>query len=311
MGTSREFPESIVARKKAMDTAKAKKDGVILPADNILSSATSTRLDTDVAAYDAGIDAIKAAKEAYHGAVGFAKPQRILLKSNITSFYNTFNNCIDKLDTIPASARAFYGLPVGKALLPKMDTDVELLAAGASVLSGDLLRIAAGGIPMSTPTIAEFTIVYDAAKLKIVAISNAKTAENTVTRNLQLQGPEVKDLITHIWDEVEQYYSLSTPSNRRAQARLWGVRYISTGVPSVITGNCATALGVGVPNVKIRIVGSSHFVLTDALGNFTLNTSLYGDLELLATLKNYEKNTIAFSKDDGVAEVVNVVMVHV
>jgi len=311
MGTARISPQSIIGRQKAMTKAKTKKDGVPVPADNILSEVTSERLDNDLAAFNTGIAAIESAKQTYHNCVLLARPQRILLKKNILSFFKTFNNCIDSLGTIPNTARGFYGLPITKGDMPDINTDDKLLAMGAKVISGDLLRIAAGGIPMSAPTIAQFTIVFDAAKPVILAISNAKTAEATAIRNLQLQEPEVKDLITHIWDEVEAYYSLSTPSNRRTQARLWGVRYISTGVPSVITGNCATALGVGVAGVKIRIVGSSHFVLTDALGNFTLNTSLYGDLELLATLKNYEKNTIDFSKDDGVAEVVNVVMVHV
>jgi len=92
---------------------------------------------------------------------------------------------------------------------------------------------------------------------------------------------------------------------------LWGVRYISTGVPSVVTGTCKDALGIALAGAKIRIMGSSHSTLTDAQGNFSLNTSIYGDLELLATLKNYEKTTIDFSKDDDIAEVVDVVMTHV
>ena len=311
MGTSRDLPNSVIGRQKAMTKAKTKKDGVAVPADNILSAATSARLDIDLAAFDAGIEAILVAEEAYHTAVLLARPQRILLKSNILSFFKTLNNNIDKLHTIPATARGFYGLPITKGSMPDINTDDKLLAMAAKVLSGDLLRINGGGIAMSAPTIAQFTIVFNTAKPVILAISNAETAKATATRNLQLQTPEIKDLITHIWNEVEDYYSLSTPSNRRTQARLWGVRYISTGVPSVVTGTCKDALGVALAGVKIRIMGSSHSTLSDDLGNFSLNTSLYGDLELLATLKNYVKNTIDFSKEDGIAEVVDVVMTHV
>lgn len=311
MGTSRNFPESIIGRYKAMFKAKTKKDGVTIPADNILSAATSARLDIDLAAYEAGMNTVTMAKSFYHIKIQLAKPQRLLLRSNVTSYFNTLNNCIDNLGTIPAAARAYYGLPIGKASLPKMNTDDTLLAAAAKVISGDILRINAGGIVMNSPTIAQFTIVYDAAKPVILAISNALTAVTTATSNLEKQIPEIKDLITHIWDEVEAHYSLDTPSARRTQCRLWGVRYISTGVPSEITGNCKDALGVDLAGVKIRIMGSAHSTLTDASGNFTLNTSLYGDLELLATLKHYEKNTIDFSKDDGISEVVDVVMTHI
>jgi hypothetical protein len=311
MGTTRESPDSIIGRQKAMTKAQTKKNGATVPADNILSAATSARLDLDLAAYNAGILAITTAKQAYHNCIELAVPQRVFLKDNITSYFKTFNNCIDKLGTIPASARAFYLLPIGKASLPKMDTDDELLAAAAIVLSGDILRIKDGGIVMSVPTIAEFTIVYDIAKPVIVAISNALTAVTNATSSLKKQIPEIKDLITHIWNEVEAYYSLYAPSERRVFCRLWGVRYISTGVPSVVTGACKDALGIALAGAKIRIMGSSHSTLTDALGNFSLNTSLYGDLELLATLKKYEKTTIDFSKDDGIAEVVDVVMTHV
>lgn len=62
--------------------------------------------------------------------------------------------------------------------------------------------------------------------------------------------------------------------------------------------------------IKVRIIGASISTLS-ALGNFSLNTSLYGDLELEATNINYEKNTIEFTKEDGIAAVVAVVMTKI
>jgi len=142
----------------------------------------------------------------------------------------------------------------------------------------------------------------------IVAISNSRTDVHTAVANLEVQAPEIKDLLKHVWNEVEVFYSMMSAPNRRAQSRLWGVRYRSTGIQSIVTGICKDALGVGLKGVKVRIVGSSHFVLTDEDGNFSLNTSLYGDLELLSTLVKFEKNTTDFTKVDGVAIAVHVVM---
>ena len=88
------------------------------------------------------------------------------------------------------------------------------------------------------------------------------------------------------------------------------MRYISTGILSLVTGTTKTELGVAVAGVQVRIIGSSISTISDALSNFSLNTSLYGDLEIEATHINYEKNITDFVKEDGVAMAVAVVMVH-
>jgi len=308
MGTSRIIQQSITGRKIALAKAKYTKDGVAVPTDNILSKVTSDRLDEGFTNYNAGINAIKSAKEVYHTAVGLAKPQRIKLKKNTISYFKTLNTCIE-LGTIPDTARVYYDLDITNGKMPNVNTDDKLLAVAAVVLSGDIARKAAGGIAMSNPTILEFTTVYNAAKPVLVALNNARIAVFTAVGNLADQTVEIKDLITHIWDEVEAFYSLKNPPNRRAICRVWGVRYRSTGISSIVTGTCKDELGVVLKGVKVRIVSSSHFVYTDAEGNFSLNTSLYGDLEILATLAKYEKSTTDFSKEDGVAIAVHVVMI--
>ena len=309
MGTSRQSPNTITGRTKALNTAKIKKDSVVLPTDNILSDATSTRLELGYTNYSNGILAVTLAKSTYHSKIELARPERILMKDNITCFYNSLNGLI-KRGKAPKSARGYYNLPITNRKMPKMNTDAEILAAAETVLSGDILRVNAGGIAMSGPTIAEFIIVYNLAKPAIIAISIAHTAMNTAVKNLKNQIPEIKDLITHIWDEVEAHYSMNTPVERRVECRLWGVRYISTGVPSVVTGTIKDELGVAVGSAKMRIVGSSISTLSDALGNFSVNTSLYGDLEIEATHINFEKNTTDFVKEDGIAMAVALVMIH-
>ena len=307
MGTSRIIPDSITGRQKALSTAKAKKDGALVPADNILSAATSERLDLGYGNYKAGIAAITLAKANYHHKVELARPERILIKNNITSFYDTLNGLI-KRGKAPASVRAYYRLPITNRKMPKMDTDVEILAAADAVLSGDILRVAAGGVVMSSPSIAEYTTVYNLAKPAILAISNAHTVVSNAILELHKQLPEIKDLITHVWDEVEAHDSMSPAANRRVHAREWGVKYRSTGVLSVVTGTCKDEDGVAVAGIKVRIIGAKISTLSDALGQYALNTSLYGDLELEATNKNYEVNITDFTKEDGVAVVVSIVL---
>ncbi len=307
MSTVKQFPHSIIGRQKAMTVAKTKKDAA--PADNILSVDTSDRLDIGEAAYTDGRTAIATARGAYHTAVVLARPQRALLKNIITNFYTRLNYLIDR-GLIPAAARAYYELDINNRKMPKMSSDADLLAAAALVLSGDILRRAAGGIAMTEPTIAEFTVIYNAAKPIIVAVSTAHTAINTAVENLKNQIPEIDDLIKHIWSDAEGHYSKSTPLARRVQCKLWGVRYVSKGVASVISGLCTDSITHAVlANVQLYLVGVGHRIMSDAFGNYIFNTILFEDLTIIAKLAGYEDFTIDFVKEDGVPLVLNIVMV--
>jgi hypothetical protein len=308
MGTSIQMPQSNIGRLLAMTRAQTRIDN-LPPAGNILSAATTTRLLNDLALYLAGDKAIIAAKQAQSVGVTNANTERAILGDNSKAYFKNLNSAID-LGKILRADRAFYKLVVGNDQSPSMNTTEKLMTVAANIISGDALMQAAGGIALSTPTIAQYAAILASATPIINALDNFKTILTTAKGNLNLQNKEVDDLIKHIWDEVQAYYSLLSPSAMRAIGRLWGLRWISTGVPSVVTGTCVDELGVAVAGAKIRLVGSSRSVLTDAMGNFSLNTSLYGDLELLATLKKYEKFSVEFSKDDGVAIAVAVVMVH-
>ena len=292
-----------------MDTAKAKKDGAIVPADNILSDATSTRLDTDVSNYNNGKAAIVSAKQVYHAAIELARPQRKLIRKYIIIFYNGLNNAI-ALNTILASSRAYYGLDITNKKMPDMSTDAKLLAAAALLISGDAARRLAGGVAIVSPTIAQVTTIINTAKPIILAVSNAKTVETTATSNLKKQNAEIKDLIKHIWDEVEAFYSLDDASSRRTQGRLWGLKYTGHGVPSEITGLCTdSSTHTPLPNVQLYLVGVGKKFMSDAEGNYIINTSLYDLLEMSAKLVGYDTKTITFTKEDGVPFVLNVALV--
>ena len=57
-------------------------------------------------------------------------------------------------------------------------------------------------------------------------------------------------------------------------------------------------------------MGSSHTVYTDINGNFTLNTTLYGDLELVAKLKDYNDINLEMLMENGGTLVENISMIH-
>ena len=309
MGTTRILPDSIIGRKIALNKAVAKNK--TLPVGTvILSAANEVRLNLDNSAYDLCIANQITAKQFYHAAVELARPQRILLKKSVSGFINSLNNCITQ-GLIPASARGYYGLPVNKKKMPLINTDDRLLAQAAIIISGDLARKTAGGIAMNNPTIAQFTIVYNNASPIINAISNAHSLLNNATLIIEQKAIEINDIITHVWDDVEAYNSLIPAPARRVEGRLWGIRYVSVGVLSFVTGTCKNEAGEELAGIKVRIIGANISTLSDAVGHFSLNTTLYGDLELEATHPDYEKNTTEFTKEDGVAVDVEVVMITI
>ncbi len=308
MGTIIKRPQSNIDRQRALNKGKAKMDSV-LPADNVLTADTSARLTAANANYNAGFAAIAAAAQIYHEKVDLFRPHRLLLKDYITIYFTTMGSCI-KIDTIPASVRAIFGLPISNDNLPDLSTDDKLMAMGALVLSGDIVRLAAGGIPITTPTVAEYTVVYNAAHAAMSAISNALTIITNAKNTLNNQNVEINDVIKHVWDDAKSKYSLVPPAPRRVLCRQWGARFESRGVASEITGVCTDSITHAfLFNVQIHIKGVGHMVETDIDGNYTINTILYEDIEIVAKLAGYEDQIVDFVKEDGIAKVVNIVMV--
>ncbi len=253
--------------------------------------------------------AIVAVKQVYLATVEFARPQRKLAREYITTFYNSVNYAI-VLNTILASERGYYGLDISNKKMPDMKSDATLLAAAALLISGDAARRLAGGVAIASPTIAQVTTIINTAKPIINAISNAKTAVTTATSSLKKQNAEIKDLIKHIWNEVEGHYSLDDASSRRTQGRLWGIKYTAHGVPSEITGLCTDSIThLPLANVQLYLVGVGKRFVSDATGNYIINTSLYDLLEMRTKLVGYDIKILTFTKEDGVPMVVNMVLV--
>lgn len=272
---------------------------------NILSPATTTRLAATNTTYNNASAAIITAVRAQRNAVKLAIPQRILLKDFCNSYVKSLDNGI-KQGIFPVADRTFFGLDVDNTRLPKLTTDEELVDFSDLVITGDAARVAEGGVAMSLPTIAEFVAIQSVAKPIIVAVSNTKSTLTDKKVYLNSLNYDTDDCIVHVWNDAETNFSKYAPPAKRAACRPWSVRYISKGILSVVTGLITNSVtGLGIAYAKVRITGSGHSVLTDAMGYFTANTSMFGDLELTATHVDYTDGGVSFLKEDGVAFVQN------
>ena len=266
---------------------------------NILSAATTARLATDLLAYQTGTTAIITAIRAQRRAVKLAIPQRALLKSGCKSYIKSLDNGITQGD-FEAEDRTLFGLDSGNTRLPKLTTDEEILDFSELIITGDAQRVSDGGAAMSLPTIAAFTSLRNASAPFIIAVSNAKTDLTNAKFALNLQNAEIDDCIKHVWNDAEMKYSKYAPPAKRAACRPWSVRYLSKGDISEVTGKITDSVtGLGLPGVTVKITGGKA-VMTNSEGNFSITTSMYGDLELTATKLNYLDGSISFLKENGV-----------
>ncbi len=309
MSSSRILPKSNISRQKAMNTAKTKKDS--LPsAKNAMTPTTSTRLDTDNASYNALMDAVTAAEQVQREAGEAADPWRLLLHDNIGSYFKGLNIGI-VIKEIPNSARSFYKLPIGNKKLPVTNTDAQLLDWGQKIITGDAKRVLDGGYVITLPTIASFTAVFNSTKTAITAFSNAKTALTDAQTAVNAKEAEMNSLILRMWNEIETTYSELDPPAKRSAARQWGVKYLFIGNPAIVSGIITNSItGLPMARVTVKLMGSNNKVLTDDNGYFELNTSLYGDLELLAKITGYTDNITDILMENGGTMVVDVMMVH-
>jgi len=307
MSITRQFTKTEIGRNKAMDAAIAKYNSGA-PADSAISPVTMARLISNSTTYRGATSAVESAEETQRTAYSLAKTNRKLLRTNVGCFFKTLNIGIE-LEVIPETARAFFGLAISNDKLPVINTDAKLLFWANEIFTGDAKRVAAGGIAITMPAVADITLIATSTKAAITGLSAAKTvlsAARTVVKNM---NEATDNIILHAWNEIETTFSELPASTMRTNSREWGVLYVSVGNTAVITGKC-TDIKTGLPlsGVSVHIEGVATKVLTDVAGNFSLNTSLYGDLVLIAALKDYAENDTSITMENGVNMVVNISM---
>lgn len=310
MSSLRKVPTSNIGRLKAATTAKTKKDSLPV-GGNAMSVATAARLDLNLPAYKIVLNAVIAAEQAQHAASELANPHRASLHDYIGLYIGNLEDSITMGTSLP-SARGFFGLPINKKSTPLTNTDERLIFWGNKIVTGDAARILAGGPVFTGPTIAQFNTVFASAETAITLFSNAKTVLTDAQNAVNLKNPEMNRMIKRMWDEIETTYSEQAAPAKRAACRQWGVRYVTLGLPATLTGTVTDSItGLPLAGVKLHLEGVGTKFFSDALGNYTINTTLYGDLTLIATLTNYTTANIDLLMPNGGTMVQDVALVHI
>ena len=307
MSISRILPETNVACQNALNTAVAETK----KSTNVLSADTKSRLGTINTSFDAAMTLVIDTKQAQRTASEVVIAARAKFHSFFGCYF-TVLNCGIELELIPRSARAYYDIDINNDRQPVIKTDTDLLLLGQRVIDGDAKRVLAGGIAMAFPTIADYTVVFNACKTAISDFADSKLTVLKAEATRKGLHTGVKNIILRVWNEVETFYSELEASAMRAASRLFGVRYRSLGSPAFVTGIVTDSItGLPIEKAILHLVGVGAKFTTDAEGKYTINTTQNGDLTILANLTDYTESETDILMVDGGNMVVNIEMVKI
>lgn len=298
MAIQRKLPNTDVGRNSALVAAKQKKDNS-LPANNVFTQKTIQWLDATQPILTAAIQSRGNALAAQATATQLKKTAQERTQMFISHFIQTFNNAIDRGE-YPPSHRAFYQLDVSSNSVPEMKTEALVHLWGERIISGDAVRMAAGGTPpMSMPSIAQVTTQCNQFKTLGSEQSNAKDAYDRAQEVVSEMREDVDNLILRMWDEVETAFNDEDASSKRRKAREWGVVYVSTQRRSIVGRVTSAVTGKPLSAVLVTLVEAESTTQTDADGTYVLHTNFTGHGNLEFVLAGYIKQTIAVYVTEG------------
>lgn len=119
----------------------------------------------------------------------------------------------------------YYGLDVRGPAVPPLYLDNDVLYWGEQVIQGEEKRIAAGGLPMSNPSVAAFKPIHEAFKQKLQIVQKEKNELNAAEEAVNALRARVDRLIEDVIAQLEFKLRKYDAPNRRRKMRTYGVSF--------------------------------------------------------------------------------------
>lgn len=277
---SRRLPKSDQDRLVALNTA-LNKNNITPPGTGPLTANTIARLVAMVATYISLLTARATAKAQQTTLTPQKDAVYEILRRFISHFIQVFNLGVAR-GKYPAADRSYYQIPVSSAAVPNLDQQDNANQWASNLITGDPLRVAAGGAAMANPDIAEVEAAFAAAGIQYNAHNLASEALDNAEEAVANTNPEADSLIKRIWDEVETFYGEEEASSKRENSRRWGVVYVSEGPLATLTGLVKNTEGNPVADIIVTLLQTGATATTNAEGRYSLQTNLIGTATLTA-----------------------------
>jgi hypothetical protein len=220
----RRLPNTDAARLKAMKAAylKAKE---LPPFKLAFSQSTFQKTQSFLPVFEKNVSE---SRFSYANQVKKSKEyQQHLRKARmyISHFIQVMNMAIQRGEQ-PAHIRNYFGISENDTRLPSLNTEEAVLKWGEKIITGEQERTKKGLSPITNPTIALVKIRFEYFK---DAYHSQKTIQKSTNRYIQELAELRKtadEIITQVWDEVENTFKNLPEDLRREKCSEYGLVYV-------------------------------------------------------------------------------------
>jgi len=143
----------------------------------------------------------------------------------ISHFIQVFNMAIQRGELSP-SERKYFNIDEDDNTVPDLNSEEDVLKWGELIINGEYKRMQDRKALITNPTIAVVKVRYEKFK---EAYYYQKTLQKNFKRlhdNLEVLRKEADEIISNIWDEVENYYKNLPAEEKRSLCKEYGIIYV-------------------------------------------------------------------------------------
>ncbi len=220
----RRLPNTDAARLKAMRTAYQK--GKELPPFKLaFTQSTFQKLQSFLPIFEKNV---AESRFTYANQIKRSKEyQQHLRKARLylSHFIQVMNMSIQRGE-LPSNTRTFFGLAEDDTRLPNLNTEESILLWGEKIIQGEQERMRKGLSPITNPTVALVKVRFERFK---DAYQSQKTLQKSTSRyvnELSALRKIADELITQLWNEIEQHFKDLPENDRRKECSNYGIVYV-------------------------------------------------------------------------------------
>ncbi len=283
------------------------------PADLPFTAATLARLAVHYPMYKGLMDLLNTALSAQTTQTATVKPLRHSAKLWVSHGFQSIINATVR-GALPSSVLGYYGLAVGARRVPSMGSEQAILSAGVMLSTGEQARVAAGGVPISFPSLAEIDGHVDAFRQANLLQAQLKTAYDEAQEALANVLAETDMLVLRLWNEIETACDTGDKPSLRRKASEWGVVYVPSNNEVLAANNWSVAGKVtngqtSLLEAVITVEGTAIAAYTDSRGRFYIPTLEAGIYTLRIEKEGYTTQHIPVALGKGIVRMVKVILV--
>lgn len=220
----RRLPNTDAARLKSLKAAYAKAKE-LPPFQLAFSQSTFQKIQTFLPMFEKNV---AESKFTYANQIKKSKEyQQHLRRARmyLSHFIQVMNMAIQRGEQ-PASIRTFYGLNENDSRLPSLNTEESVLKWGEKLINGEQDRSRKGLSPITNPTIALVRVRFEQFKDAYHSQKTIQKSTNRYVSELSELRKSADEIITKVWDEVENSYKALPEDIRRDKCQEYGIVYV-------------------------------------------------------------------------------------